>query len=148
MEESTDSRWWRKEAQRLRGIAERYKAIDGLRQSFHALADEYDRVADLLEEENRPAAWPNYGMPASSRPLGSCHLLAPQKGNRTSRAAEHGPHGAVRTNLTVQPYKIGVPDDKAALRVHRPLPSSVNRAVCDRQRSRRTGGRTLCTTSP
>ena len=56
MEESTDPRWWRKEAQRLRGIAERYKAIDGLRQSFHALADEYDRVADLLEEENWPAA--------------------------------------------------------------------------------------------
>lgn len=56
MEETGDPGWWRKEAKRLRGIAQRYEAIDGLPQSFSALADEYDRVADMLKQEKRPAA--------------------------------------------------------------------------------------------
>ena len=49
-------RWWREEAKRLRGVGERYKNLDTLQPSLCALADEYDRIADLLEQEKRPAA--------------------------------------------------------------------------------------------
>jgi hypothetical protein len=56
VDETSDPRWWREEAKRLRGVGERYRAFDRLRPSFCALPDEYDRIADMLEQENRPAA--------------------------------------------------------------------------------------------
>ena len=56
MEEARDPRWWREEASRLRGVGERYRKFDTLQVRFCALADEYDRIADMLEQENRPAA--------------------------------------------------------------------------------------------
>jgi hypothetical protein len=56
MDEATDPCWWREEAKRLRSVGERYKRLDTLQPSFCALADEYDRIADMLEQENRPAA--------------------------------------------------------------------------------------------
>jgi len=56
MEEARDPRWWRDEAKRLRGVGQRYKQFDGLQPSFCALAHEYERIADLVEQENPPAA--------------------------------------------------------------------------------------------
>ena len=56
MEEARDPGWWREEAKRLRGVGERYRKFDTLLLRFCALADEYDRIADLLEQEKRSAA--------------------------------------------------------------------------------------------
>jgi hypothetical protein len=56
MDGATDPHWLREEAKRLRGVGERYKKLDTMQPSFCALADEYDRIADMLEQENQPAA--------------------------------------------------------------------------------------------
>jgi hypothetical protein len=56
MEEARDPRWWRDEAKRLRRAGDRYKSFDTLQPSFCALAEEYERIADLLEQEDRPAS--------------------------------------------------------------------------------------------
>jgi hypothetical protein len=42
---------FRQEAQRLRAVGCRYPADDALRQRYHDLADEYDRIAELREQQ-------------------------------------------------------------------------------------------------
>jgi hypothetical protein len=56
VDRTSDPRWWREEAKRLRGVSERYRSFETLQRSFSDLAIEYGRIADLLERQNQPAA--------------------------------------------------------------------------------------------
>lgn len=53
MEEAQDPNWYRQEAKRLRSVGERYAADERLRQSYLDLANEYDRLAAVLENGQR-----------------------------------------------------------------------------------------------